>query len=138
VRAALGRWAGQDPQEALVWAEKLSDPTLRAFGVQEIVGVCAPILPEVTRHWVEQLSPGPAREAAIDSYIAAVKPWNPEACSALALEAAEPAARQRHLEECFPLWLMWDPVRARHWLMATDLPGSLRDRLLSAPARDEP
>jgi hypothetical protein len=138
VRAALGRWAGQDPQEALAWAEKLSDPNLRVFGVQEIIGVCAPVLPEVTRHWVEQLSSGPARERAIDSYIAAVKPWNPEACAALALEAAEPAARQRHLDECFPLWLMWDPVRARHWVKETNLPGALRDRLLSAPARDEP
>ena len=86
---------------------------------------------------MEQLPAGAVRENAIGSYLEAVRLWNPGAGARLALQTADPNVRQQRVEQCFVLWLAWDPAAAKDWLKQTDFPEDTKGRWLSEKPDNE-
>jgi hypothetical protein len=130
VLAALERWATQNPQSALSWLAKAPEP-LQVGGVARILNVFAPVSPEAAANWIEQLPAGPLREGAIGNYVEAVCQYDPGAGARLALKMADATERERRVEQCFVVWLAWNPAAAKQWLKDTDFSDATKNRWLS-------
>jgi hypothetical protein len=130
VMVVLERWATQDPQQALSWLAKAPE-YLQAGGVARVLNVFAPVSPEAAAKWVDQLPAGPVRESAIGNYVEAVRQYDPGAGARLALKTADAAERERRVEQCFVVWLAWDPDSAKQWLKGADFSEALKNHWLS-------
>ena len=78
-----------------------------------------------------RLAPGPVRESAIEAYVGAVRVWNPGAGARMALQTADPTARESRVHECFGSWLAWDGDSAKQWLRDADFPEAVKNGWLS-------
>ncbi len=134
VLAAVTRWATQDPEQALSWITNVQDVALQQQGVAKILNIYVPVFPEAAGQRVDQLLPGGLRESSIETYVEAVRIWNPGAGARLALKTADPVAREKRVHACFRTWLAWDPDAAKQWLTETDFSDAVKNRWLSEKA----
>jgi hypothetical protein len=80
---------------------------------------------------VDQLPAGPVRENAIENYVDAAAPWNPEAATRLAYKSENLAIRQQRVAPCFQLWRAWNSEAAQRWLAETSFHEELKQRWLA-------
>ena len=134
VLAALERWATQDPRQAISWIAGMKDVALQQQGVARILNVFVPVASEEAGRCVEQLAVGPVRESAIETYVEAVRIWNPGAGVRMAMKAADPSVRERLAHPGFVTWLSWDPESARQWLKEAGLAEAVKQQWLTEKA----
>jgi len=120
VLVALERWTTQDPQQAFEWIAKSPDPMLREEGIARVISSCASVCPKAARQWIDRLSEGPTRDAAIGAFVEIASGWDSEAAARLSLKTQEPAAREQRVQQCFRAWLQVDPESAKGWLKETN------------------
>jgi predicted phosphoadenosine phosphosulfate sulfurtransferase len=77
------------------------------------------------------------REKAIETYVEAVRIWNPGAGTRMALKTADPVARESRVHESFRTWLAWDPDSARQWLKGADFSEAVKTRWFSEKPNPE-
>jgi hypothetical protein len=130
--AVIARWATQDPRAAALWALRRQDETLYSRGVSEALNVWTSVESDAAGTWIQSLPPGKQRDVAIQAYAQALAEWAPERAAHMALLMSEPLQRWTQIEDCLNRWAELDPVSARRWIEAAELPVEKKQAWLRA------
>ena len=83
-----------------------------------------------TGDWLNRLSPGEGRDAAVKRYAAQVFESDPEAALIWAGSLGVAEERTSEVEQLARRYLRNDPARAKRWIAASALPPETREQLL--------
>ncbi len=137
VRQQLGRkWAELDPQGAATYAlahepqnpNQARPDSLLSSAMRQWVGQD----PYAASGWVSALPAGEQRDQTVALLAHAAIHSEPDGALAWAGNIADPALRQRTLQNCFALWVQADNSRAAGWLEQATLDAGTRQILSAA------
>ena len=112
LQAAARYAAAQSTPDALARVQQIADPAVQADGIRGVLAVWTAHEPLAASEWLPTLSPGPVREAAVDSFAEAIAALDPSASLAWAATLTDPAARSARLEVTYRKWAGDDPPGA--------------------------
>jgi len=131
VRSALSRWAGNSPESAARYVERLPESE-RSGAIQAVVNQWASKDTEAAANWLRQQPQGAAKDSAISSIAHTISREDPQTAMDWAATISDPANRNRQIEGLARDWLRQDAASARAWISTSNLPDDSRQRLLKS------
>src|SRR5205085_7589137 len=83
--------------------------------------------------WLKALPPGTSRDAAVSSYAQALVQFYPESALHWAETIGDKEARGSQIQALATRWIGIDYASARTWVLASNLPDSVKKSILEQP-----
>ena len=127
----LGR-AEQNPVATAQWLANLppSDPLYSEENNSRLMQVWAQSDSIAASDWLNQMSAGPLKDAAIDGFSKSIERFEPEAAAIWANFIGEPNRRLERLEATVRNWANNQPSEVLQWLEGTEIEPGLREQLI--------
>jgi hypothetical protein len=82
--------------------------------------------------WLQSLSPGSSRDAAVSNFSSNVVHLDPQSASQWAESISDEGMRNSQIEVVAQNWLNSDETSARAWIAQSNLPNETKTRLLKS------
>ena len=129
----ISKWAYDNPAQAVQWVAGLPQDENWSAGAGRLVEVWARQSPDKAANWLLGQSPPAARlDQAVQSLVGAVMNSNPEGAMAWAEVIVDTRRRHSQIQRVGSIWMRQDPERAAAYILGSDLPNSVKRRLLRA------
>lgn len=127
---AVSSWASDQPEQAAQWVLQIPEGRLREEALGELIKTWAGHGAEAVDRWLQQLPPAPSRDVAVDTFCRLIDSTNPASAFRWAATISDETTRNRRLSEAALFWLEADNEAALVPISQSNLPASLRQRLL--------
>ena len=124
--------AEQNPVATAQWLANLlpSDPIYSEENNSRLMQVWAESDSIAASEWLNQMSAGPQKDAAIEGFSKSIERFEPEVAAIWANSIGEPTRRIERLEASLRNWADARPVDALKWLESAEMDPSLREQLI--------
>jgi hypothetical protein len=129
--ALIAKWGYDNPARAAQWVSGLPKDENWSAEVSRMVRVWARESPDQAAGWLLAQSPPSAQlDPAVRQLVQTVMRANPEGAMAWANAISATDQRYRLMQEVGHIWMHRDPAQASAYIMSSDLPDSMKQRLL--------
>ena len=129
--ALIAKWGGDNPARAAAWISDLPRDGNWSDEVSRMVKVWSRDAPDEAASWLLSLSPPAAQlDPAVRQLVHTVMNANPEGAMVWANAISATDQRHRLMQEVGYIWMRRDPVQAANYIMSSDMPDWMKQRLL--------
>ncbi len=124
-------WKNSAPREAAEWLVAQEASGGRDLAASSLMRTWGGRDAEAASGWLAAQAPGPVTDHAIAGFTGQLLRKEPESAFVWAAAITDEALRQDQMRKVAKEWLRWRPEEATQWLRTSELPGDMKEELLS-------